>query len=190
MDSLKTLIFLGRPGCGKGTQASRLLETLPDFSEFSMGDRFRAIAKQDTFLGRKVHDTINAGLLTPHWFAAYLFEDHILELDPGVGVIYEGVARRPQEASDLHQVMEWLNRPYRVVHLDVPEEVIIERLKERGRSDDKHKSIEVRLQEYKAHTEGSLAFFREQGVVIEINGNQTPDEVHEEIVLKLGEVMK
>lgn len=185
MHPLKTLIFLGRPGCGKGTQARLLLNTLPDFSEFSMGDRFRAIAKESTFLGRKVRDTIEAGCLTPHWFAAYLFEDHILELDPSVGVIYEGVARRPQEASDLHQVMEWLDRPYKVLHLDVPEDVIVERLHGRGRTDDQHKSIEVRLQEYRTHTEESLAYFREKGVVIEINGNQSLDAVHGEIVSKL-----
>jgi adenylate kinase len=190
MSPLKTLILLGRPGCGKGTQASMLLQTLPGFSEFSMGDRFRAIAKEDTFLGRKVDDTINAGLLTPHWFAAYLFEDHILKLDPEVGVIYEGVARRPQEASDLHQVMEWLNRPYRVLHLDVPEAVIIERLHGRGRADDKQKSIEVRLEEYRAHTEASLSFFRERGVVVEINGDQGPEDVHREIILKLDQLTK
>lgn len=182
MKIIKTFLFMGRPGCGKGTQTDLLLEKYPDFEMFSMGGQFRAISSEDSFLGKKIKATIDAGMLSPHWFAAYLFKHKVLHLSPEAGIIFEGVARKEPEARDLHETMEWLERPYRVIHLDVPAEVIrarlIERGKTSGRVDDITKSIDTRLHEYEKHTALSLAYLRDEGVVIDIDGTKSPDEAH------------
>lgn len=189
MKVTRTLIFMGRPGCGKGTQAELVLKKFPDFETFSMGSQFRSISNDDSFLGRKIKTTIESGLLSPHWFASYLFKHKILHLAHEAGIIFEGVGRKEPEARDLHEVMEWLERPYRVIHLDVPAEVITERLHERnkggGRADDHKKSIEVRLEEYEKHTSFSLAYLREKGVVIDIDGNRSQEETHNAVMAVL-----
>ncbi len=181
---------MGRPGSGKGTQTNLLLEQFPDFETFSMGTQFRAISHEDTFLGKKIKATIDAGLLSPHWFAAYLFKHKILHLSPEAGIVFEGVARKETEARDLHETMDWLERPYRVINLEVPPEHILSRLEERGktsgRADDHHKSISVRLTEYDKHTAYSLAYLREQGVVIDVDGTAAPDVIHAEIMRKIS----
>lgn len=186
MKVTKTFIFMGRPGCGKGTQTELLLQKFPDFESFSMGTQFRAISNEDSFLGKKIKATIDAGMLSPHWFASYLFKHKILHLSPEAGIIFEGIARKEAEARDLHETMEWLERPYRVINLEVPAEHILDRLEERGktsgRADDHKKSIEVRLTEYDKHTAFSLAYLREEGVVIDINGTQSIEAIHDEIL--------
>lgn len=180
---------MGRPGSGKGTQTTLLLEKLPDFETFSMGTQFRAISHEDSFLGKKIKATIDAGLLSPHWFAAYLFKHKVLHLSPEAGIVFEGVARKEIEARDLHETMDWLERPYRVINLDVPTEHILARLEERGktsgRADDHQKSIEVRLAEYDKHTAFSLAYLREEGVVIDVDGTRAPEVIHADIMQRI-----
>lgn len=189
MKTIRTFMFMGRPGCGKGTQTDLLLEKYPDFEMFSMGAQFRAISNEDSFLGRKIKSIIDAGMLSPHWFASYLFKHKILHLAPEAGVIFEGVARKEAESRDFHETMEWLERPYRVIHLDVPQEVIRERLEERGKTsgriDDHKKSIDTRLEEYEKHTALSLAYLRDEGMVVDIDGTKSPAEIHQSILAAL-----
>ena len=68
----RTIFFIGKPGCGKGTQA-KLLSHISGWKVISSGSQFRAIAAEDTPVGRKVKSEIDTGFLSPHWFAMYLY---------------------------------------------------------------------------------------------------------------------
>ena len=81
--------------------------------------------------------------------------------------------------------MEWLERPYRVLFLNVSEKVATKRLLKReeseDRADDAREKIKVRFDEFNKHTAPAVAYFRTLGVVIDIDSEQAPEEVHKEI---------
>src|SRR3989344_3419259 len=68
----RTIFFIGKPGCGKGDQ-TRLLSEKTGWPIFASGDLFRAIAQENTPVGKKVKEENYAGILQPYWFAMYLF---------------------------------------------------------------------------------------------------------------------
>lgn len=189
-EKYKTLVMVGKPGSGKGTQA-KLVAEKTGWKVFSTGDKFRELKKADTPLGRKIKDTIDNGKLMPYWFASFLFEEAVVYLPAEEGIIYEGAGRLPSEAELFHDVMEWLERPYRAVYLDVHGDVSMDRLKKRklieGRADDEEDKIKVRLAVHEKEVEPAMDVFRGKGTLLHINGDQTIEQVHEEILLKLAQ---
>ncbi|MBY0294414.1 nucleoside monophosphate kinase [Patescibacteria group bacterium] len=189
---INTFFMMGRPGSGKGTQTKLLAEKL-GAQTFSSGGRYREIASADTFIGQKIKGIIDSGALTPSWFAVFLFTESILKLPSlETPIVYEGAGRKPEEAKRIDEILGWLDRPYAVIHLDVSEDEIRNRLTKRaeleGRKDDSAKSIEVRLKAYAEDTEHSIEFFRSVGKTIEINGNQSEEAVFAEIEAKIAQL--
>jgi adenylate kinase len=178
---------MGRPGSGKGAQSERLAKRLGS-KVFSTGNRLREIAKEPTPFGRKLNETIGKGGLAPLWFASFLFEQALLELEEGESIVFEGVCRKEQEAKLFAEICEWLNRDFKVLYLDVSEDTVIERLNKRkvieGREDDSY--IRERFKLFDAETFHSVEFFKSIGKVIEINGEPPQDEVEKEIMEKLS----
>ena len=87
------IIPLGRSGSGKGTQAKLLAEKFK-LKHISSGDLFRALANQDTYIGRKTNETLKKGGLFADWFAFWLWVNELVKLDPSQGVILDGASRR------------------------------------------------------------------------------------------------
>lgn len=176
---------MGRPGSGKGTQAKMLVEKL-GYKYFATGETFRTLAKEDTPLGRKVHDTIANGKLMPHWFASHIVNTTILNLEEDEVIVFDGTNRTLPEAELFYDVMQWLGRPYKVLYLDVSEDTITERIlnraKDSGREDDTEETVRTRVHEYDENTEPALRFQEERGLVVRIDGERPVEEIHEEIV--------
>lgn len=186
--SIKTFAMMGYPGAGKGSQSKLLAEEL-NFKIYSSGYEFREIAKRNTIAGQKVKEVIDAGYLMPHWISAHLFQRAALELLHDEGIIFEGAPRKESEARIFHTVMEWLERSYKVIFLNASEKVATDRLygraEEEGRVDDAREKIKIRFAEFNKHTAPSVEYFRTLGVVIDINSEQTKEEVHKEILENL-----
>ena len=186
--NVKTFAMMGYPGAGKGSQSKFLSEEL-NFKIYSSGYGFREMAKKDTIAGHKVKEVIDEGYLMPHWIATHLFQRAALDLTHGEGIIFEGAARKESEARNFNTVMEWLERPYKVIFLNVSEEMAIERLYRRaeseGRAGDGREKFKVRFEQYNKHTAPAVEYFRTLGVVIDIDSEQTKKEVHKEIMENL-----
>lgn len=183
----RTVFFIGKPGCGKGTQA-KLLATRTGWHIIAAGAQFRDIAKENTPAGRKTKKDIDAGLLMPHWFAMYLYLKGLFSLPENTNVIFDGFNRKEAEAKLIVESLTWLGRPFSVVHIRVSDEEVHLRLEarknEQDRADDH--SVEIRLEEYNTYTSKAIKLFEKKGVLIEINGEQTPEQIAEDVAKALG----
>ena len=184
-----TVFFIGKPGCGKGTQA-KLLSQETGWTIISAGQQFRDIAALDTRVGRKIRSEIEAGLLAPHWFAMYLFQKALFALPDGASVIFDGFNRKLPEAELILESLSWLARPFSIFNIRISDEEVHRRLtgrrKTEGRQDDA--VVGERLKEYYAHTEAAVETFRRAGVLIDIQGEQPPEQVAKDIRAALARV--
>jgi len=180
--------MIGKSGSGKGTQA-KLLGEKTGFRVFSVGNRLREFAEEDTPLGKRVKATIDGGHLVPSWLAGYLFKEAAFPLSNSEGIIYEGTNRKLLEAEIFHNVMEWLERPYRAVLFDISDEEAMRRLSKRGmlgrRADDSEEGARERLAWFRTETLAVVDFFREKGMLVEVNGEQEEQAVFAEMIAKL-----
>lgn len=182
MNDPRTIFFLGKPGCGKGTQA-KLLSERTGWTAMSSGSQFRAIATEDTQLGRKVKDEITAGLLMPDWFAMYLYLKALFALGEQESVIFDGFGRKEPEAKLDIDSHVWLGRPMTVINLSISDETMRARIQNRSktevRADDA--AVEKRMAEYRTYTDPALQIFRDEGLLIDIDGEQTPEKIAEDV---------
>lgn len=172
------MFFVGKPGCGKGTQA-KLLAEKTHWPVISAGKQFRAIAAEDTPVGRKVKSEIDAGMLAPHWFAMYLYQKALFAIPEGASVIFDGFNRKIPEAQLIIDSLAWLGRHFSIVHIKVSDEEVKKRLAGRsehsGRADDF--VVDERLKEFYEHTAQAIELFRKANVLIEVDGEQTPEKI-------------
>ena len=177
-----TIFFIGKPGCGKGTQA-KLLAEQTGWPIFASGKLFREISQNDTPVGRKVKTENDAGMLAPHWFAMYLYLKSLFSIAGDSGAIFDGFNRKVPEAELVIDSLRWLNRTFFIFNIQVSDEEanrrLIGRKKIEGRADDS--VVDERLKEYREYTEPAIEVFRKTGTLIEINGEQSPERIAEDI---------
>ncbi|MCS7114920.1 MAG: nucleoside monophosphate kinase [Nitrososphaerota archaeon] len=120
------LIIFGAPGSGKGTYASRLRVRL-DVEVIATGDIFREIIKEDTPLGRTVKGYVEGGLLVPDNITLEVLKQNLAKIPKGKGFILDGYPRTIEQAKAL----DGLTKIDAIIHLIVPDWIIIERLSSR-----------------------------------------------------------
>ncbi len=176
----KTVFFIGKPGCGKGTQA-KLLAERTGWTVLASGVQFRKIAEEDTVAGRKIKEEMEQGLLAPHWFAMYLYQKALFSVGEDTSVIFDGFNRKVPEAELIIDSLKWLGRPFVVLNIAISDDTVRERLQGRGqvsgRADDRQNAVEERIEEFELFTTKALDIFRGLGVLKEIDGEATPEEV-------------
>jgi adenylate kinase len=171
------LIFLGPPGAGKGTQAQVFAEhhSVP---HISTGDILRASVSAETELGKKAKGYMDRGELVPDDLILDLVGGRLEEADTKSGWILDGFPRNVSQAKFLDILLAQMNQMYEcVVNLDVPDEVIVARLLERGRTDDNEAVIRNRLSVYREQTAPLIDFYREHQILVSIDGNQPIEHV-------------
>jgi adenylate kinase len=186
MIKVDALILIGKPGSGKGTQ-SGILKQKFRMEAIPYGDFFRNIAADKGFLADKVAASINKGEFLPYWMPSYVLIDYLVNNhNDKAGIILDGAARSKEEAIIVHKVLSWFERDYKVIYIDVPDEVVISRLSERlqllEREDDKPEHIKNRIDTYNQSVIPSIEYFREKGKLITINGNQSMEKVSADIL--------
>jgi adenylate kinase len=171
------LIFLGPPGAGKGTQA-KILSDSCKVPHISTGDILRAAVKAKTELGQKAEGFMSAGELVPDDLILDLIKERLGQADTQGGWLLDGFPRNVEQAEFLAQLLENISQSCDgVINLEVPDEVLVSRMLERGRSDDTEAVIRNRLEVYRAQTEPLIAFYEARSLLRSVDGNQSLSDV-------------
>lgn len=190
--------FIGRSGCGKGTQAALLKKLLegkfgPD-SVFYVytGDHLRALTKHTEFLAARLLDEkiLKAGEKAPDSLAIWASTKELIHgVTEQNHLIIDGSPRTALEAQALDEMFDFLNRP-EIFHiwLNASADWVRDRMIARGRSDDTPENIARRLAYYEKHVAPAIEFYKkdQKHKFVEINGEQTIERVHEDIVKFVG----
>ena len=164
------IVMFGAPGSGKGTQSEVLIKTYGLF-HISTGDVLRDHIKRGTALGKTAQEYINQGQLIPDELMVNILASVMDDNKDAAakGVIFDGFPRTIPQAEAL----------------DVPEEILIGRLlnrgKESGRSDDNLETITSRLEVYNNQTAPLKAFYAQKGLLHMVQGTGGAEVVFERV---------
>lgn len=192
----QSYIFIGRSGCGKGTQTELLTQKLreidPDVKimHIESGNELRKFTKESSYTASLTKQTIDGGGLMPEFMPIYLWGKLFVDGFTGKEtLVFDGTPRKLMEAKVLDSVFPFynLNKPW-VIYLDVDHEESTKRLTLRGRTDDSAEGIQKRLAWYEADVRPSVEFYRANPNVnfLDIDGERSIDEVHADIVKMVG----
>lgn len=179
------LLIVGPPGAGKGTQATRIAEAY-GIPTISTGDIFRANIKNETELGLRVKAIVAGGDYVPDSLTNELVTDRLAEDDAAEGFLLDGYPRTPDQVRYLEELLSSKGQKLdAVLQLVADQDEIVERLRKRaieqGRSDDTEEAIRHRQEVYLRETAPLLEMFREQDLLIEVDGLGTVEEVADRI---------
>jgi adenylate kinase len=179
------LLLIGPPGSGKGTQGARLSEEL-GLEHVAIGDLLRAEIHSGSELGETIKAKVAAGELVSDDLILGIIEPRVEEAAEK-GYILDGFPRSVEQAVKGRELAEPVGaRPELVIYLDVPDDVVVERLTARaeieGREDDNEATIRNRLALFHETTKPLLEFYEKQGKARTIDATGSVDEVTQTIL--------
>ena len=200
-----TIVLLGPPGSGKGTQGELLGEKL-GYVRLSTGDMLREAVRNGTELGKKAKTYMDSGALVPNDLIIGLMKEKIAQAEGGV--ILDGFPRTVEQADALDQQL----KVDLALNLDVPDEELINRLTKRRscpdcnavyhliynppkvegvcdkcggklyqRDDDKEETVANRLKVYRENTMPLIGYYEKKGVLVTIPGVGSIDEIYAQV---------
>lgn len=188
--SARRLLLLGPPGAGKGTQAARLAKDL-GIPKISTGDMLRAAVATDSQLGREAKVYMERGDLVPDALVIGAAGERLQQDDVAGGFILDGFPRTQEQARALDALLRERGAELQLcIAIDVEESELVERLRKRagieGRSDDAADTVRNRMKVYRRQTQPLLDYYRERGLLAELNGNGSVEDVAARIQEALG----
>ena len=198
------LVFLGAPGAGKGTQATRVCEKY-NIPHISTGDILRANLKAGTALGVEAKSYIDKGLLVPDEVVIGLVKDRLAQSDCKKGFLLDGFPRTIEQAKSLDKFA----KISAAIDISVDGALVVERIAGRRmckcgesyhiswydkdvcakcgeklyqRDDDKEETVKSRLEVYNAQTAPLIEYYRDKGVLRQVDGAQEMTKVFDDIV--------
>lgn len=192
----QTLVFFGRSGCGKGTQADLLIKYFAKLEPtrktlfIETGKLLRELGGANTITGKMTKAVLDKGGLQPEFLPIYLWAGRLVNDYTGdEHIICDGVSRRLPEAPVLASAFQFYERknPH-IVLIDVSKKWSMERLLARGRSDDAEAEINRRLAWFEENTMPAVNYFAglDYFNFHKINGEQSIENVHKDIIKAIG----
>lgn len=174
------LVILGKQGAGKGTQCALLVKHY-GIPHVSTGDMLRAAVAEGTELGLQAKEVMEAGELVSDDLILGIVRERLAQPDAQLGFLLDGFPRTDVQARELAALLA-PNAIDVAIDIEVPDNVVTERMSARGRADDTPEAIERRLEIYQTETAPLLEFFSSQGILVSVDGLGTEDEVQDRIV--------
>lgn len=179
---MKNIVIFGAPGSGKGTQSALLVEKY-GFKHISTGDVLRAEIKNGTELGRTAQGYIDKGQLIPDALMIDILAATYDAMLPCEGVIFDGFPRTIPQAEALKQMLaERGTEVAGMLELDVPTDMLLERLinrgKTSGRADDNEATIKQRLAVYEQQTAPLVEWYEKEGKRNAVKGYGSLEEIN------------
>ncbi len=200
------LIFLGKPGSGKGTQTVRVAEKLK-IPTISMGEILRGIEKESTPLAKEIKSHIDKGNLVPDDLVLQLLDERLKKPDCRKGYILDGFPRTVNQAEMFGGKID------RVLYIDVLDETIIDRLSSRRecpscraifnvitnppkkegicdncgakliiRKDDNPETVKNRLKVYNEQTKPLIDYYTKKSLLVKVNGEKAISDIFNSIM--------
>ena len=202
------LLIMGLPGAGKGTQAAKIVEQF-NVAHISTGDMFRAAMANQTEMGVLAKSYIDKGELVPDEVTNGIVKERLAQDDiKEKGFLLDGFPRTIEQAHALDQILADLGIELEgVINIEVNPDSLLERLSGRiihrvtgetfhkvfnppvdykeedyyQREDDKPETVKRRLDVNIAQGEPIITYYRNKGLVHDIQGNKDIDEVFADI---------
>ena len=186
-------IFIGRSGCGKGTQVELFNKELAkDGSKIlhiETGAFFRQFIKGDLYTEKLSKQIVETGGLMPEAIVVGLWVDYLIKNFTGTEkLVFDGAPRKFQEAVLLDGALNFYNiKNYKVIHIKTSAKWCTERLLARGRKDDTKEGIAKRMKWYDTEVMKSINYFKKckSCNFVDVNGEQTIEQVHIELMKKI-----
>jgi adenylate kinase len=179
------IVFFGPPGCGKGTQASKVKDEL-GLAQISTGELFRKHLSLQTPLGLEAQKYMSKGALVPDEITIGMVRERLQEPDARQGAIFDGFPRTGAQAKALDQLLgEMGAKLCMVVDFKLPIEESRRRLmgRQEGRADDKPEVIEKRLNDHADVDASVMPHYRERsGLIKEVDATGTIDEIYQTVL--------
>ncbi|MEF8787939.1 MAG: adenylate kinase [Planctomycetota bacterium] len=211
------LVFLGKPGAGKGTQADRMSEEW-DLLHASTGDMFREAVDEGTEVGKQAKEYMDKGLLVPDEVTCRVVEEMVV--DRHEDYVLDGFPRTVPQADALEEMLHERGRELdAVLCFDIDEEEATKRLTGRlvcddcgknyhesfmppeedgvcdacggelkTRSDSTKEAVEKRMEEYREKTQPLIDYYEDMGLLRRVDASLAPDKVSEKTRKVLSEL--
>lgn len=211
------LVFLGKPGAGKGTQADRMSDEW-DLLHASTGDMFREAVNEGTEVGKQAKEYMDQGLLVPDEVTCRVVEEMVV--DRHDDYVLDGFPRTVPQADALEEMLHEREQELdAVLCFDIEDDEATKRLTGRlvcedcgknyhesfmppekegvcdecggnlkTRSDSTEEAVKKRMEEYREKTQPLIGYYEEMGLLRRIDASLTPDEVSEKTREVLSQV--
>ncbi|HKI85953.1 MAG TPA: adenylate kinase, partial [Thermoanaerobaculia bacterium] len=180
------LLLLGAPGSGKGTQASALSSRLC-VPAISTGEMLREAVAEGSELGERISGLLASGELVDDATMRQVVQRRLDKPDTERGFMLDGYPRTIDQAHALDEILsssgEGLDA---AIQIEVPEEELVRRALARRREDDREDIVRRRLAVYRDKTRPVAEFYRDRGLLVEVDGDQPIVRVTEAILSALG----
>lgn len=183
------IVLFGPPAAGKGTQAQRLVERF-GLVHVSTGDILRRAIKEGTQLGLQAQRYMDQGKLVPDDIVMGLVKSVLRDNVQEQGFVFDGYPRTVTQAQNLDELLGRQRAIVAVLSLEVDREKLVARISERRvleqRKDDSLEAVGVRLDAFHAQTLPLKQYYAAKGLLIEVDGTGSPEEVFSRIVSKIS----
>jgi len=172
------IILLGIQGSGKSTQGTLLSDAL-QIPYLSTGHIFRKMAKERTSLGRQIKVVMNAGFLISDSKTLRIVSEYLTRSEYKKGYILDGFPRTLVQAKAFNNGIDL------VIYLKISDKEALWRISGRnseGREDETLLAIRKRIESFHKYTEPVLEYYKNKGQLLEIDGEQSIEEISNEIM--------
>ena len=187
---MKKIVLLGAPGCGKGTQSKFLVDRL-NFFQLSTGDLLRdQTSNKNSKYGQQINLIMKKGDLVPDDIVINLIIEKIILLK-NENIIFDGFPRNIKQAEVLDDSLENISMSLDfAILIDVDFKILEQRIENRiketenheRRDDDNIETLLKRIEVYKTNTFPIIEYYKKKGILRNVDGMDTIDNVSQEIL--------